>query len=883
MNILKIIATSIIFLAALCVSLAADVYAPKPFQTILEDATGKEWTPSSISAVENRAHVVFIDNTGSYCLRVGAVISGGLIAGDVAALKDGTGTYSDALRSMFQILDLNTASLATDDLSGTYTIHPELASYYAVDVDGDALTVRDKSSFYHTEQTTSAYLVFTFGGTTGAATLQASSRYVYSSSSSSYESDDSWSQSQWVKLNSDQTIVLTGAESEATEWTLVNARDLIDIGVDTESDFNPAATSWQPNSFAAYPTDANTGELNVWDYDDSGLKTDQFYNSIDDDYQNQLGHSESASTAASAVLDFIEQNLADLGQSTRYSRETYITFREGLLDNNFGSIDLYNSVLGERTVEHVYFTSSYDDAGAYHPFMVIATHNAPSGPQFLIDVARPPGDNCCEGGYAEQNVTRNAVLEQKLIKIPIKDYGLVTSVTDNELTEYGSLAIDENIDESEWDVDNHTSTSSTGVAVDGVIIYPASNNVLIYAALAAEITSTGIHVGRGMGFHYHSDGHGFNSNGLNLYNGNDYEGQTHPPIIGFVFDGIALFGKYEDGSDGIDGATEDLDEYGGHGHDDYGYHYHAFSATAEQQSGPDTYTFQQNFLQRGAFKGQINDIPGFLNVNTNQFKDDDVKRYVGGTGTSQLDMVATENDNPTASAQSVSVDEDAIQTITLSGSDPDGDTLSYVIASDPSHGTVSLVGSTVIYTPTADYHGNDSFTFTVSDGMATSAAVTVSITVNSVNDNPTASAQSASGGEDTIQTISLSGSDPDGDILSYVIASQPSHGTVSLEGSTVTYTPTADYNGSDSFTFTVSDGMATSAAATVSITVNSNSLVGDFNLDGSVGFADFFQFADIFGARDLSLEQTRFDLDGDGIVGFSDFFIFVENFGQSLP
>ena len=149
---------SIIFLAAFCLSFAADVHAPKPFKTILEDATGKTWTPGSISAVENRAHVVFIDNTGSYCLRVGSEISGSLVAGEIAALKDGTGTYSDALRSMFQLLDLNTATLATDDLTGTYTIHPELASYYAVDVEGDALTVRDKSSFYHEEQTTKANL-----------------------------------------------------------------------------------------------------------------------------------------------------------------------------------------------------------------------------------------------------------------------------------------------------------------------------------------------------------------------------------------------------------------------------------------------------------------------------------------------------------------------------------------------------------------------------------------------------------------------------------------------------------------------------------------------------------------------------------------------------
>ena len=185
--------------------------------------------------------------------------------------------------------------------------------------------------------------------------------------------------------------------------------------------------------------------------------------------------------------------------------------------------------------------------------MVIATHNAPSGPQFLIDVSRPPGDGTPGTSYPEQTVTRNAVLEQKLIKIPIRDYGLVTNLTDNDLTDYGSLATDQNVNESGWDVDNHTSTSSTGVAVDGVIIYPASNNVLIYASLAAEITSTGIHVGRGMGFHYHADGHGFNSNGINLYNITDYDGHSHPPIIGFVFDGIALFGRYE-----VDYSTMDL-------------------------------------------------------------------------------------------------------------------------------------------------------------------------------------------------------------------------------------------------------------------------------------------------------------------------------------
>ena len=175
--------------------------------------------------------------------------------------------------------------------------------------------------------------------------------------------DNSWSGDQWVVLNSDMTVTLTDNSADATSWMVASSRDLIDVVADPGSDFNPQSTSWQTNTFAAYPTDANTGELSAWDYDDSPLKTNQFYNNVDDDYQNQLGHSDAANAATYAVLNVIQQNLIDLGQSLRYTTDTYLTFRSALLDNNFSSADMYNSVLGERTVEHVYFTSAYADDG----------------------------------------------------------------------------------------------------------------------------------------------------------------------------------------------------------------------------------------------------------------------------------------------------------------------------------------------------------------------------------------------------------------------------------------------------------------------------------------------------------------------------------------
>ena len=641
---IKIIFAAAYLLLSFNLAFSSDVYAPKSFKDILNTQLNRVWTPDIINHLNNRSHVILIESSGTSCLQVNDAILGNLVLGDIASLEEGHATYGEALRSMFQVLDMNISSLADNEMSGVVTIHPELGSYYAVDGEMDGnLIVRDKSSLYFTEQGTAAYLVFSLNGESGDAVyIQATVRYIYNSSTERYESDQNWSPYQWLKVNSDQSIGLAGDVSEATSWLIADANGLIDVSVTQGGDFNPQSTTWQPNSFAAYPTN-NDGETSAWEYYESGLKTNQFYNNVDDDYQNQLGHSETASASASAVLSIIENNLESNGLSMRYDKETYIAFRDGLLGNEFQSIDMYNSVLGERTVEHVYFTSSYDDDGEYHPFMVIATHNAPSGPQFLIDVARPPGDGTPGLSYDEQTVTRNAVLEQKLIKIPLRDYGLVTNVADNDLTEHGSLAIDQNIAESDWNIDNHTSTSSTGVAVDGVIIYPASNNVLIYASLAAEITSTGIHVGRGMGFHYHADGHGFNSNGINLYNISDYIGNTHPPIIGFVFDGIAIFGKHESDYADMDGFSDELDEYGGHAHDEYGYHYHAYSDEITQQEGPDSYTFQQNFLQRGAFKGLINDIPGFLNVNTNQFMDNDIKRYVGGSGTSQLSVIDLHN------------------------------------------------------------------------------------------------------------------------------------------------------------------------------------------------------------------------------------------------
>src|SRR3989338_1742267 len=119
--------------------------------------------------------------------------------------------------------------------------------------------------------------------------------------------------------------------------------------------------------------------------------------------------------------------------------------------------------------------------------------------------------------------------------------------------------------------------------------------------------------------------------------------------------------------------------------------------------------------------------------------------------------------------------------------------------------------------------GSHNFYFQASDGIATATSTTYSgPTVT--NDAPTANAQSVSINEDAAKPVALTGSDSDsGDTITFSIVSNPSNGALSgLNPSTgaVTYTPNANYNGADSFTFKVNDGLVDSSAATVSITIN---------------------------------------------------------------
>jgi ribosomal protein S30 len=207
-------------------------------------------------------------------------------------------------------------------------------------------------------------------------------------------------------------------------------------------------------------------------------------------------------------------------------------------------------------------------------------------------------------------------------------------------------------------------------------------------------------------------------------------------------------------------------------------------------NGPDSFTFKAN--------------DGTVDSNTAT-----VDITVGGT-----------NDAPVATGQSVSTDEDTAKAITLAATDADSDPLVYTVVDQPTHGSLTITGPNVNYTPDANYNGPDSFTFKVNDGTVDSNTATVNITVNAVNDTPVATGQSVTTDEDTAKSITLAATDIDGDTLVYSVVDQPTHGSLTITGPNVTYTPDAGYNGPDSFTFKAFDGTVDSNTATVNITVN---------------------------------------------------------------
>ena len=189
----------------------------------------------------------------------------------------------------------------------------------------------------------------------------------------------------------------------------------------------------------------------------------------------------------------------------------------------------------------------------------------------------------------------------------------------------------------------------------------------------------------------------------------------------------------------------------------------------------------------------------------------------GGTGTATVNIdVLPVNDAPVALDDSFATDEDVpfSGNVLANDSDIDGDTLSVVedTVTTSAGGTVLFFSSgNFTYSPLANYNGTDSFTYTVDDGAGGQATATAAIDLAPVNDAPEAADDSFAVDEDNQLTGNLltNDTDIDGDELAVVedtFVTAAGATVVLFSDGNFTYDPYENWNGSDSFDYTIDDG-----------------------------------------------------------------------------
>lgn len=213
-----------------------------------------------------------------------------------------------------------------------------------------------------------------------------------------------------------------------------------------------------------------------------------------------------------------------------------------------------------------------------------------------------------------------------------------------------------------------------------------------------------------------------------------------------------------------------------------------------------------------------------------------VKFVPGANGIYSISTGA--NTAPVANSATYNVVAGTSLPITLTGTDAENDVLTFTVTSAPAFGSVTGIEPNVSFVPPLTQTGTVNFDFTVTDGQfTTTGTITVNITANP-NTAPTATDAAVTTAAATPVQITLAGTDPEGDELTFTVTSNPSVGYVEVDDfvyANITYHPDPGVVGTDSFTFTVSDGQFTSTGTiTVTIQGDGGNGGGAITVDGDL-------------------------------------------------
>ena len=175
--------------------------------------------------------------------------------------------------------------------------------------------------------------------------------------------------------------------------------------------------------------------------------------------------------------------------------------------------------------------------------------------------------------------------------------------------------------------------------------------------------------------------------------------------------------------------------------------------------------------------------------------------------------VAADDNGATNRDTAVSLD------VLVNDTDPDGDSLTITGIADPPGGSATTTGTSITYTPDPGFSGIDVFTYGVSDGWGGTDSATVTVVVNGP---PVATDDEGTTSEDQTATVDVlaNDTDPDSDTLRVTSVTAGGNGTTRINGDgTVSYAPAANFNGTDFFAYSVSDGRGGSATARVTVAV----------------------------------------------------------------